>query len=109
MTGRGYRSGGGDGEALGHLRTLPPATESVELISENVGSGETGEGDEVPDGLYSRVRLSDVSERGRPVTTAQLRPLHGHGVSARSLPEGLLILPWEKDTPPSLYARVSNE
>ena len=74
-----------------------------------MGGGETGEVDEVPDGLYSGVRLSDLSERGRPGPTAQLRPLHGHGVSARHLPEGKLILPWAQDTPISLSARTSDE
>ena len=58
----------------------------MELISENVGGGETGEGDEVPDGLYSGFRSSDLSERGRPGLMTELRPLHGHGVSARRLP-----------------------
>ena len=48
--------------------------ESVELISETVGGGETGEVDEVPDGLYSVYRSSDLSESGRPGPTTQLRP-----------------------------------
>ena len=65
----------------------------MELISENVGGSETGEGDEVPDGLYSGFRSSDLSERGRPGPTTKIWPLHGHGVYAFCLPEGSLILP----------------
>ena len=59
--------------------------ESVELISENVGGGETGDVDEVLDGLYSGFRSSDLSERVRPGPMTQLWPIHGHGVS-RFLP-----------------------
>ena len=67
-------SGGGGAGAWGHLRTLPTATESVELISDTVWGGETGEVDEVPDGLYSVFRSSDLSERGRPGPMTQLLP-----------------------------------
>ena len=74
-----------------------------------MGGDETGEGDEVPDGLYSGFLSSDLSERSRPGPTTQLRPIHGHWVSARSLPEGSIILPWEQDRPPSLYAQTSDE
>ena len=74
-----------------------------------MGGGETGEGDEVLDGLYYVFRLSDISERGQPVPTTQLRPLHGHGVSVFRLPEVSLILPWAQDTHPSLFARTSDE
>ena len=48
----------------------------MELILETVGGGETGEVDEVPDGLYSVFRSSYLSERGRPGPTTQLWPLH---------------------------------
>ena len=81
----------------------------MELISENLGGGETGEGDEVPDGLYSRFQPSDLSERGRPGPTTQLWPLHAHLVSAFHLHERSLILPWAQDSPPSLSARTSYE
>ena len=81
----------------------------MELISENVGSGETGEGDEVPDRQYSGLRLSDISERGRTGPTTQLQPLHGYGVSAQRLPEGSPILPWAQDTPPSFSAWTSDD
>ena len=81
----------------------------MELILEKVDSGETGEGDEVLDELYYGVQSSDLSERGCPGPTSQLRPLHGHGVSARRLPEGTLILTWAQDTPPSLSARTSDK
>ena len=74
-----------------------------------MGHGETGEGDEILDGLYSRFRSSYLSERGHPGPTTQLRPLHGHEVSAQRLPEGSLILSWAQDTPPSLSARTSDE
>ena len=72
----------------------------MELISETLGGGEKREGDEVPDGLYSGFRLLDLSERGRPGLTTQLRPLHVHGVSVFHLPEGSVILPWAQDRPP---------
>ena len=84
-------------------------TEGVELISEIVGGDETGEVDEVPDGLYSGFRLSDLSERGCPGPTTQLRPLHGHVVSEFRLPEGSVILPWAQNMPPSLSAWTSDE
>ena len=74
-----------------------------------MGGGETGEGYEVPDRVYSGFQSSDLSERGRPGPTTQLRPLHGHGVSAFLLPKGSLLLPWEQDTPPTLSASTSDE
>ena len=74
-----------------------------------MGGGETGEGDEVPDGLYSGFQSSDLSELGRPGPSTKLRPLHSHGVSAFRLHEGSLILPWSQDTPPSLSAWTSDE
>ena len=46
----------------------------MELISETVGGGETGEVDEFPYGLYYGFRSSDLSERGRPGPMPQLRP-----------------------------------
>ena len=46
----------------------------MELISETVCGGETGEVDEVPEGIYFVFWWSDLSERGRPGPTAQLRP-----------------------------------
>ena len=73
VTWKGDRSGGGSGRAWGNLCTLSPATESVELISRTRVPGETGEFDEVPDGLYSGFWLSDLSEHGRPGPTTQLR------------------------------------
>ena len=109
VTGQGDWCGGGDGGDWGHLHTIPPATESVEFISENVSGGETGEGDEVPDGLYSGFRSSDLSERGCPGPTTQLQPLHGHRVSTRRLPKGSLILPWAQDRPPSLSDWTSDK
>ena len=74
-----------------------------------MGGDETGEGYEVPDGQYYGFRSSYLSEYGRPGPTTKLRPLHGHGVSARRLPEGSLILPWAQDMPPSFSARTSFE
>ena len=65
----------------------------MELISENVGGGETGEGDEVLNGLYSGVRLLDLSERGHPGPMTKLWKLHDHRVSERRLPYETLILP----------------
>ena len=63
------QSGGSNGGASGHLSTLPPTTESVELISDTVWDGETGEVDEVPDGLYYVFWSSYISERSRPGPT----------------------------------------
>ena len=83
--------------------------ESIKLISETVGNGETGKVYEVPDGLYSGFRLSDLSEHGRPGPTAQLLPLHGHSVSEFCLPEGSVILTWAEYTPPSLSSQTSDE
>ena len=60
VTWRGDCSGGGDSGDWGYLRTIPPGIDSVELISETVWCGETGEVDEVPDGLYSVLRLSNL-------------------------------------------------
>ena len=78
----------------------------MELISEIVGGDETGEGDEVPDGLFYGFRLSDISERGRPGLTAQLRPLHSHVMCESSLPKGSLISPGAEDMPFSLSDRT---
>ena len=61
--------------------------------SEEVGDGAAREDGEVPDGLHSGVRLSDIPEHGRPGPEAQLQPLHGHEVLERCLPEGALALP----------------
>ena len=68
------RSGGGNGGAWGHLRTLPPTSESVELISDTIWGGETGEVAEVSDGLYSVFWSSYLSELGRPGPTPRLPP-----------------------------------
>ena len=81
----------------------------MELISDTVVGGETGEVDEVTNELYSGFRLSDLSERVHPGSTTQLRPLHGHGVFAFCLPEGSVILRWAQDTPPLFSARTSDE
>ena len=74
-----------------------------------MGGGETGEVDEVPEGLYSGSLSSDLSERGRPGPQHNSGPLHGHGVSVFRLPEGSVILPWAQDAPPSLSAWTSDE
>ena len=74
-----------------------------------MGGGETGEGDEVPDGLYSGFRSPDISERVRPGPTTQLWPLHVHGVFLFCLSEGSLILTWAQDKPPSLSDQTSEE
>ena len=74
-----------------------------------MGGGETGEGDEVLDGLYYGFQSSDLSERGRPGPTTKLRQLHGHGVSVRRLPEVSLILTWAQDTHRSLSAQMSDK
>ena len=81
----------------------------MEQISDNMDDGETGEGGEVLDGLYSGVQLPDLSECGRPGPAAQLRPLHGHEVSTRCLPEGRLRLTRAKDAPPSQFTRTSDK
>ena len=83
--------------------------ESVELISETVGGGETGEVDKVLNGLYYGFRLSDLSEHGNSGPMTQLRQLHGHGVSVFFFPEGSVILTWAQDTPPSLSVWTSDE
>ena len=59
------------------LRTSPHTTShngERGLISDTMWGGEAGEVDEVPDGLYSVFRLSDLTARGRPGPTPQLRP-----------------------------------
>ena len=72
----------------GYFGELTPRTAPLVLIQENVSDGVAREGGEVPDGLHSGVRLLGFPEGGRPRPSAQLRPIHGHGVPARRLHKG---------------------
>ena len=90
----------------GTVHTTPTHTEKR---LEDVGDGATGEGGEVPDGLYSGVQSPDLSEYCRTGPEAQLRPLHGHGVPARHLPEGTLTPHFSKDRLTTSTTRISDE
>ena len=71
-TGVEDRGGVGDGRPRRSCRALPPATVGVVKGLEEVGSGEAGEGSEVPDGLHPGIRPPDLPERGFPGPKAQL-------------------------------------
>ena len=66
------RIGGGDVGVWGNICTLPPEAVRVEFISDTVWGGETGEVDEVPDGLFYAFWSSDLSEHSRPGPMTQL-------------------------------------
>ena len=110
VTWQGDCSVGGNGGSWEHLRTLPPATESVELISDTVGHGETGEVDEVS---WTDYILGSDRQIFQNMAVQDPRhnssPLHGHGVSVFILPEGSVILLWAQDTPSSLSAHTSDK
>ena len=69
---RRYHGGSVKGRLGGSCGTLPPETTGVVSGSEDVGNGVAGEGSEVPDGLHSGIRPSDLLERGCPGPKAQL-------------------------------------
>ena len=70
--GQGDRDGGGNSRLGVSCGKIIPATAGVVQGLEDVGSGEVGEGSEVPDGLHTGIRPSDLPERGHPGPKAQL-------------------------------------
>ena len=61
-----YHGGGGNGRLGGSCRTIPPEMTGVVSALEDVGNGAVGEVSEVPEGIHSGIRPSDLPERGRP-------------------------------------------
>ena len=100
---------GGDGGAGRPCGELPSTAAHLFQRQADVGNGASREGGEVPDGLSFGVQFSDIPEHGRPGHKAQLRPLHGHGLTSWRLPERVLALPRAKDTPPNPTAWASDE
>ena len=82
----------------------------MELISDTVGHGETGEVDEVS---WTDYILGSDRQIFQNMAVQDPRhnssPLHGHGVSAFILPEGSVILLWAQDKPSYLSAHTSDE
>ena len=70
--GRDKEIRGSDGKLGGSCGKLRPETVGVVQGSEDVGSGESGKGSEVPDGLYPEIQPSDLPERGCPRPKAKL-------------------------------------